>query len=57
MAIEDSPMELIEISTESEGSDSDSDWEDSGEDSDYDALEVTHSKFSNLSLKQKEKAR
>ncbi|QCE02362.1 hypothetical protein DEO72_LG8g373 [Vigna unguiculata] len=57
MAIEDSPMELIEISTESEGSDSDSDWEDSGEDSDYDALEETHSKFSNLSLKQKEKAR
>ncbi|WVZ21889.1 hypothetical protein V8G54_000433 [Vigna mungo] len=57
MANEDSPMELYEISTESEGSDSDSDWEDSGEDPDYDALEESHSKFSNLSLKHKAKAR
>jgi len=55
MATEDSPMELHEISTESEGSDSDFDWEDSGEDSDYDALEETFSKFSNLSIKQKAK--
>ncbi|XP_014516081.1 zinc finger CCCH domain-containing protein 62 [Vigna radiata var. radiata] len=57
MANKDSPMELYEISTESEGSDSDSDWEDSGEDSDYESLEESHSKFSNLSLKHKAKAR
>jgi len=54
MATKDSPLE---ITTESEGSDPDSDWDDSAEDPDYDALEETHNKFSNLSLKHKAKAR
>ncbi|KAK8465001.1 hypothetical protein PHAVU_010G125800 [Phaseolus vulgaris] len=57
MATKDSPMELLDSTTESEGSDPDSDCDDSGEDPDYDALEETHSKFSNLSLKHKAKAR
>ncbi|RDX84763.1 Zinc finger CCCH domain-containing protein 62, partial [Mucuna pruriens] len=53
MATKDSPLELHEITTDSEGSD----WNDSEEDPDYDALEETHSNFSNLSLKHKAKAR
>ncbi|KAK7381890.1 hypothetical protein VNO80_00439 [Phaseolus coccineus] len=57
MATKDSPKELLDITTESEGSDPDSDCDDSGEDPDYDALEETHRKLSNLSLKHKAKAR
>ncbi|KAE9617979.1 hypothetical protein Lal_00037807 [Lupinus albus] len=54
MAIKDSSMELHEISTETEGSNTDSDWEGSEEDTDF---EETHDKFSNLSLKTKEKSK
>ncbi|CAJ1950705.1 unnamed protein product [Sphenostylis stenocarpa] len=57
MATKDSPMELHEITSESEESDPVYDWEDSGEDPDYDVLEETHTKFSNLSVKHKAKAR
>ncbi|WVZ01895.1 hypothetical protein V8G54_022701 [Vigna mungo] len=41
MANKDSPMELYEISMKFERSNSDSDWEDSGEDPDYNTLEET----------------
>ncbi|XP_019450075.1 PREDICTED: zinc finger CCCH domain-containing protein 62-like [Lupinus angustifolius] len=54
MAIKDSSMEIYEISTETEGSDTDSDWEGSEEEPDF---EETNDKFSNLSLKNKEKSR
>ncbi|XP_061352789.1 zinc finger CCCH domain-containing protein 62-like [Gastrolobium bilobum] len=57
MEILDSRLELHEINTsESEGSDPGSDWVDSEEDSDYDMLDETHSKFSNLTLRKKAKA-
>ncbi|CAL0302807.1 unnamed protein product [Lupinus luteus] len=55
MAMKYSSMkELHEISSETEGSDTDSDWEGSEEDPDF---EETNEKFSNLSLKNKEKLR
>ncbi|GAU33022.1 hypothetical protein TSUD_358890, partial [Trifolium subterraneum] len=55
---EDSLMELHEIIIESEGSNSNSEWDDSEEDPDYDdMLEETHRSFSNLSLKNKSKKR
>ncbi|KAG4937918.1 hypothetical protein AAZX31_16G009500 [Glycine max] len=57
MATKNLPMELHEITTEFEGSDPDSEWDDSKEDPDFDLLEETHSKFSILSLKHKAKAR
>jgi hypothetical protein len=53
---EDSSMEFYEI-IESEGSNPNSQWDDSEEDPDYDMLEETHRSFSNLSLKNKSKKR
>lgn len=55
MATEDSPLKVHQISSESEGSDPDSDWDDSEGDPDYDMLEETQSNFSNLSLSNKSK--
>ncbi|XP_045790249.1 zinc finger CCCH domain-containing protein 62-like [Trifolium pratense] len=54
---EDSSMDFHEIIIESEGSNSNSEWDDSEEDPDYDMLEETHRSFSNLSLKNKAKKR
>lgn len=56
-AKQDSPMELHEIITESEGSDPYSECDDSEEDPDFDMLEETHRSFSNLSIKNKAKKR
>lgn len=55
MATEDSPLKVHQINSESEGSDPDSDWDDSEGDPDYDMLEETQSNFSNLSLSNKSK--
>jgi hypothetical protein len=54
---EDSSMEFHEIIIKSEGSNPNSEWDDSEEDPDYDMLEETHRSFSNLSLKNKSKKR
>ena len=54
---QDSPIEIHEIITESEGSDPYSECDDSEEDPDFDMLEETHRSFSNLSLKNKAKKR
>ncbi|KAL2336398.1 hypothetical protein Fmac_010844 [Flemingia macrophylla] len=56
MATKDSPLELHEITTDSEESDLDVDWYDSDEDPDFDVLEETQTNFSKLLIKQKARA-
>ncbi|XP_027336824.1 zinc finger CCCH domain-containing protein 62-like [Abrus precatorius] len=56
MATKDSPLQLPELSIQSEESDTGSDWDNSEKGPDYDLLEETQINFSNLSLK-KAKAR
>jgi hypothetical protein len=48
---EDSQKELHKIVIESEGSNPNSEFDDSEEDPNYDMLEETHRSFSNLSLR------